>query len=128
MFLIEAKDCNKDIVKRKSITTLVTTIEKELQSRNITNNRYAVVAFGGERPFDRARSIVVNNNVFTTALRVLPFFNHIKTSVNGTSHDIFEAIVVASKMLFRSGASKTFILLPCSTCSPIDQNVSFEAS
>lgn len=124
VFLVEAKDCNKDIVKSKSITTLVTTIEKELQIANITNNRYAVVAFGGDRPFDKARSIVVNNQVFTTSLRILPFFNHITTSNNGTNNDIFEAIVMASKMLFRSGTSKTFILLPCSTCSPLDMAVS----
>ena len=125
VFLVEAKDCNKDIVKSKSITTLVTTIEKELMNANITGNRYSVVAFGGIRPFDKPRSVVVNNQVFTSALRVLPFFNHITTG-NGTNNDIFDAIVMASKMLFRPGASKTFVVLPCSTCSAMDMNVGFQ--
>lgn len=118
VFIVEAKDCNKNLNKAKSLMTLVTILNKELESANITNNRYAVVAFGGQPPFDVARSVVVNNNVFTDVTRLQSYFDHIHIS-NGTNHDLFEAISFASKLHFRPGASKTFILLPCSTCSSL---------
>lgn len=118
VFIVEAKDCNKNLNKAKNLMTLVTILNKELESANITGNRYAVVAFGGQPPFDVARSIVVNNNVFTDVTKLQSYFDHIHIS-NGTNHDLFEAISFASKLHFRPGASKTFILLPCSTCSSL---------
>lgn len=39
VFIIEAKPCNKDIVKTKSMISVVTALEKELNDMNITNNR-----------------------------------------------------------------------------------------
>lgn len=39
------------------------------------------------------------------------------------SKDIFEALTFASKLIFRPGVSKTFIMLPCTTCNPKDMRV-----
>lgn len=77
---------------------------------------YAVVAFGGLEPFDKPRTIFYERNVFTSNPNQLAdYFDHIKTG-NGTNKDILMAISTASRLNFRPGVSKTFILLSCSTC------------
>lgn len=39
VFIVEAKPCNKDVVKTKSMISVVSAIEKELNDVNVTNNR-----------------------------------------------------------------------------------------
>lgn len=85
--------------------------------------RYAVVAFGGEPPFENAHSIVYNNEIFADSHSIRHHFDHIRTS-NGSSGDISRAIKVASELVFRPGASKTFILMPCSNCNATGMHVS----
>lgn len=83
---------------------------------NLLLIRYAVLAFGGSNEYDKATSIVVNGDTFTSIKNLPLFLNHLKTG-NGSS-DIMVAITAATSMLsFTPGASKIFILLPCSDCS-----------
>ncbi|XP_055591953.1 uncharacterized protein LOC129743787 [Uranotaenia lowii] len=126
VFLIEAKPCNENITTTKSLITLVQSLHKELQEYNVTDNRYSVVAFGGKSPFDKPRSVIVNDNVFVTHEFIEPFFNHIQTAP-GTNDDIFDAIIVASKLIFRPGASKIFILLPCSKCASSSMKLDYSS-
>ena len=70
-----------------------------------------MVTYGGLKPFDKPRSVVVNNKVFVDYDKIGPYFDHIKTN-NGTNKDTFDALSAASKLIFRPGASKVFILLP----------------
>lgn len=85
--------------------------------------RYAVIAFGGAAPFENAHSIVYNNDIFTDSHHIRHHFEHIDTG-HGNSSDISRAIKVASELVFRPGASKTFILLPCSNCNVSGMHVS----
>lgn len=39
VFIVEAKPCNKDIKKTKSMISVVSALEKELNNYNIVNNR-----------------------------------------------------------------------------------------
>lgn len=87
------------------------------------SSRYAVIAFGGEPPFDEPYSIVYKNEIFTDYNNVRHYFDHIKTG-NGNSSDISRALKVASDLVFRPGVSKTFILLPCTNCNASDMRVS----
>ena len=86
-------------------------------------SRYAVVAFGGVEPFENAHSVVYNNDIFTDSHQIRHHFDHIKTG-NGNNSDISRAIKVASELVFRPGASKTFILMPCSNCNVSGMHVS----
>lgn len=123
VFIVEAKECNKNMTLNKSIMTVVNALNMEFNNLNITNNRYSVVAFGGPAPFDKPRSIVFNNEVFTDFSNLTLYFDHIKSGA-GTYNDTFDAITFASKLIFRPGASKTFILLPCQSCLPNAMRVS----
>ncbi|KFB38034.1 AGAP008807-PA-like protein [Anopheles sinensis] len=126
VFIVEAKPCNERFVQTKSINLLVDSINRELQELKIRDTRYGVVAFGGAAPFDRAHSVVVGNSVFEKHDRLQPFFEHIVMG-NGTNEDIFDAIILASKLVFRPGASKTFILLPCSRCATSKMKLDFSS-
>ncbi|XP_005177435.1 apolipophorins [Musca domestica] len=117
VFIVEAKPCNVNLKENKNIMTVVDTIEEQLRANGITNNRYAVVTFGGVAPFDTPRSIYYENSVFTHDHQKLEqYFDHINAN-NGTNSDILQAISVASRLDFRPGVSKTFILLSCSNCA-----------
>lgn len=75
------------------------------------------MTFGGVAPFDKPRSIYYENSVFTTDFNNLAkYFDHIDTT-NGTNNDILQAISTATRLNFRPGVSKTFILLSCSDCA-----------
>lgn len=39
VFIVEAKDCNKDLRTRKNFDILIEAINQELSELNITNNR-----------------------------------------------------------------------------------------
>ncbi|CAD7080164.1 unnamed protein product [Hermetia illucens] len=115
VFIVEAKNCNANITHSKSILAVSSAIQKELVNMNMTNNRYSVLTFGGRAPFDKPRSVVYNNKVFTDYQNLRHYFDHIETN-EGLSNDTFQAISAASKLIFRPGVSKIFILLPCSEC------------
>lgn len=83
------------------------------------------MAFGGVEPYDKPRSIIYERNVFTSKPdQLAEYFAHINTG-NGTSKDILLAISTASRLNFRPGVSKTFILLSCSSCSPKDMRFDY---
>lgn len=81
-----------------------------------------MVSYGGDAPFDIPSSIVYRNQIFSNGSNIKHYFEHIKPG-NGTSTDVSHAIKVASDLVFRPGASKTFILLPCSNCNTSDIRV-----
>lgn len=84
------------------------------------------MTFGGQAPFDKPRSIYYENSVFTKDYNNLAkYFAHIDTT-NGTNNDILQAISTASRLNFRPGVSKTFILLSCSDCAA--RNMRFDYS
>lgn len=125
VFLVEAKKCNEHVVERKNLELLVHSLEKEISLVGISSARYGVVLFGGDNVYRDPRSVVAENRFFVSSHEVLRYLADIPTG-NGTS-DIFSAINYATRLIFRPGASKTFILLPCSDCSPMKmKNVSID--
>ncbi|KAJ8914497.1 hypothetical protein NQ315_002769 [Exocentrus adspersus] len=115
VFIIEAKECNKDITKSKNFGNVAELLDKELTELKLTQNRYAVVVFGGDGVFDEPRNMIIDGNVFTTSKFVSHYLNNLPTG-NGNK-DIFNAIIFAYNLIFRPGVSRCFILLPCSECN-----------
>lgn len=122
VFIVEAKPCNQNFMNGKSVVTFATALNKEFIAVNLTENRYSVLVFGGASPFDKPRSVVINNEIFAEFNKLSLYFEHIKTG-NGTNKDVYDALTTASKLVFRPGVSKIFILLPCSNCSASDMQV-----
>lgn len=85
--------------------------------------RYAVIAFGSQLPpFDYPRTISNNNAVFINSTKILrQYLKHATTftkDYDGSTakSDIMHAISTASRLNFRTGVSKTFIIISCSRC------------
>lgn len=87
--------------------------------------RYSVIAYGGLPPFDSPRAIVYNNQIFSNSSQTKYYFDHIRTG-NSNDSDTFDAISVARELIFRPGASKSFILLPCTRCNASNMKVCWE--
>lgn len=127
VFIVEAKRCNQDLATKKSMSTVVNSLEAELQANGLKDNKFAVVAFGGEKPFDKPRPVIYENRVFADASSLLNRLAHIRVSDDGENKDIFQALSVSANLNFRPGASKTFILLPCSECSTKDMRFDYSS-
>lgn len=121
VFLVEAKSCNADIRTRKSIDLLIEELDRELAALKITKNRYSAVVFGGDGVFYSPRSLVVNGTIFADHEAFPAYFD--RMPVGNGSADIFEAVTYATKLIFQPGASKTFVLLPCSRCYESDMKL-----
>lgn len=125
VFIIEAKACNKDLRGNRKLDVVAELLQKELLYENLTNNRYSVVAFGGDGVLDQPRSVAGNEGIFVKDHQaLLPLFDHIIAG-NGSS-DIYAAIVYAMGLVFRPGVSKNFILIPCSDCKESNMKVKYE--
>lgn len=127
VFIVEAKVCNRNLNVERSMISLINMIDAELQAVGLKDNKYAAVAFGGEKPFDKARPIIYDNKVFADAASLPHRLAHIQVSDEGKNKDIFHALSVASNLNFRPGASKTFILLPCSECAEKDMRFDYSS-
>lgn len=114
VFLMESRACNVRTEKKKLLATLVQSLATEFKHVSIDHHRFAVVTFGGSDEFEQARSITSNGHVFTTAQNVQFYFNHLRDG-NGTS-DVFTTITIASKLIFKPGSIKIFVLSLCSKC------------
>ncbi|XP_075219817.1 apolipoprotein lipid transfer particle isoform X2 [Lycorma delicatula] len=127
VFIIEADSCNSNLIEKRSFQTLVTLLEDEFLDRGIKNNRYAVVAFGGNGIFSAPHTITIDSAEFTNAKLVTKYIEYVTSGITkepGYS-DIFVAISHASKQRFRPGVSKTFILVPCSDCDPRNMSLDY---
>lgn len=111
VFVMESRSCNIGALKQKLFSILVAETVKELKNVSIMDPRYAVVSFGGQQ---KPRAITLDGHVFTTETNIHQYLNHMKDE-NGTN-DVFTALTIASKLVFKPGASKIFVLSLCSKC------------
>ncbi|XP_054743946.1 uncharacterized protein LOC129248428 [Anastrepha obliqua] len=123
VFLVEANTCNTYTTGNKSIESILTALDQQLQEHKFINNRYAVVAFGSQlSPFNYPRTISKGNGVFVNSTdEIRQYLNHVMSFLKNedgpkSSNDILQVISTASKLNFRPGVSKTLILLSCSRC------------
>ncbi|XP_049847119.1 uncharacterized protein LOC126299332 [Schistocerca gregaria] len=125
VFIVEASECNKNIRENRNIDLLISTLSKELTDNGFVSNRFSLIVFGGDGVYDAPRSIVMNNKIFTSSEHIADYFNNVVTGHG--NRDIFGAINYATKLIYRPGISKTFILLPCSECAPENMTLDYSA-
>jgi hypothetical protein len=113
VFLVESKSCNVENLKRNFFSNLVNTMSSEFKNQSI-DAKFSVIGFGGTGEFENPQSVTLNGEFFTTSQHIKRYFNHLKSG-NGAS-DVFTALTVASRTIFRPGSVKIFILSLCSKC------------
>lgn len=114
VFIMEMGSCNTDSYKKSLFNALVTSIGSEFKQQSIENHRFAVVTYGGLGPFSKPTSVTSNGNVFTNAQNVNSHFNHLKNETGNI--DVFTAIASATKLIFKPGSVKIFVLSLCTKC------------
>lgn len=115
VFIAEAKPCNTETFKKKMLRTFVTSLTADFKRILIDDVQFALMTFGGINEFANPESVTTNGQVFTSADNIYSYFDHIQPNNESTS-DVLTAITKASKMIFRPGAIKIFILSLCGDC------------
>lgn len=123
VFIVEAKECNKELRSKRNMDVVIEQLEEELNQLKLKNNRYSLVLFGGDGVYDLPRSMVMNDEIFTNYQRIQSYFGNMP--VGDGNPDIFGAIIYATKLIYRPGVSKTFVLLPCSHCYESDMKLDY---
>lgn len=94
---------------------LVTSITTEFKLNSVNDVQFSVMSFGGVNEFEHPESVTSNGQLFTSAQNIYSYFDHIKPA-NQSSTDVLTAITKASKLVFRPGALKIFVLTLCGSC------------
>ncbi|XP_046620371.1 uncharacterized protein LOC124305239 [Neodiprion virginianus] len=124
VFIVEAKNCNKNIKSNASMELFISQLKMEFNELQLDNLRWSLVTFGADGVYNQPRSLVINGDTFTSDHKhFMTYFDHVPIG-NGTQ-DIFAALRYASLLEYRAGVSKTFILLPCSHCDPQHQMLDY---
>ncbi|CAH2241543.1 jg25523 [Pararge aegeria aegeria] len=123
VFVVEAQYCNKNIRKAKNIDLFVDTLDSKLQGNGFSDNRYAVVVYGGSGVYRRARALYVNNKLFTDAVDIPRHFEAFQIDKNSlvknnktVGGDALRALSFVSSLPLRAGAPRAIVLLPCTKC------------
>ncbi|KAM3962221.1 LOW QUALITY PROTEIN: apolipoprotein lipid transfer particle [Aphomia sociella] len=128
VFIVEAQYCNRNIRKRKNIDLFVEAFDSRLQGSGLSDNRYAVVGFGGGGVYTKPRAVYVNGDVFATATQVPLHFDHLdlekpqntrnssRARGKRAGSDMFAALQFATRLPLRPAAPRTLLLLPCARC------------
>nr|XP_034825791.1 apolipophorins [Maniola hyperantus] len=123
VFVVEAQYCNKNIRKTKNIDLFVDTLDSKLQGNGFSDNRYAVVVYGGSGVYRRARALYVDNKLFTEAVEIPRHFeafqidkSSLVKSNKTVGGDALRALRFVSTLPLRAGAPRAIVLLPCTKC------------
>ncbi|XP_071952665.1 uncharacterized protein [Antedon mediterranea] len=123
----ENKKMEEDHDIAEELTQLVEATEKTLGKANINDNRYALVAFGGEEIHEGPHQHTINGKVFASSsefingARSLEFFGDYET-------DGFKAIEFATELELRAEATKIFVLVSDSeTDAEIEEQLTMQS-
>ena len=115
VFIIEEKQCNKDLVLE--LSSIATRMESDLSNGGISSTKFAVIGFGGDIDAGTAHTHTARNEILFDRKDIVLATERMQISRLEKSSDAFEAIVTASEIAFRKGASKNFVLLSCTPCN-----------
>ena len=111
VFVIEERSCNSDIANK--LESISRSVDTALTAKGLTNNRYAVVGFGGAGVHDAAHTHTVNSQVFGSIDDVSRAEAALMFSDDGRNTDSLQALDLALMYPFRSGAAKTVVMITC---------------
>ena len=122
ILVVSHRECNQDVIRR--LTDLMTQVESNFNAAGVTSVEYGLVGFGAEGLLSSAHSHTFSGRLMGSKDEVLNSLRSFETS-EGTPEDSLQAIQFASRYPFRTGASKTIILLPCDACheGSVDKDV-----
>ena len=80
------------------------------------NTHFSVMGFGGNGVHNPVHYHTMEGQLFNEARKIRLAIRSLDFSRQGDNTDVLDAIYEASKMSFRTGASKSIVVIPCSDC------------
>ncbi|XP_069127420.1 uncharacterized protein [Argopecten irradians] len=115
VFVVESRRCNSDATQ--NLGRLVYKIEEGLTQSGIAGNRYGLISYGQRG----ASSHTIEGTFFNDATK---FTKGVETLThNDESADSHDAILTATNYSFRTGVSKTIVLVQCDECPEVSAAV-----
>lgn len=123
VFVVAMKDeCNSHILG--TLAKIVKRLDSGLQTQGINDNKYGLVGYGGVGFYNQPHSHTIDGMLmgprdrFSNAISYFPLFRDEDfDSKADLLEDSLAAIEFAAKYNFRTGVSKTIILIPCEICA-----------
>jgi len=107
VLLVEQTSC----LQKYSFADLPLILDRELTDRDLTDNRFAVVGFGGPEDLARPHVFTAGSKIFADSVKATATLSNLKNTGNG-GH-VFGALKYAGRLPFRAGVSKLVILITC---------------
>lgn len=107
VILLEEVSC----LKGTKVSQMMKILDHAMKSKGITENRYAIIGFGGKSSFGKPHIRTISGRVWThTTLFKLPRNIAMDGDNNGS---LYAAIKLATQLPFRAGVSKNLISFTC---------------
>ena len=113
VFVIHHSECNQMMLD--NLKSMVDDMEKVFKTERLTNNRYAIVGYGGPGAESDAHMHTMDGQIFATRDKILLGLENFHTT-SGDSEDAMAAVKYAANLPYRVGVSKNILLLPCAAC------------
>ena len=120
LFVVSMRDCNSEVVPK--LPALVDRLNAGLTARELQDNHYGLVGYGGSGVYAHPHSHTFDGQFFGTfdrfaqAVENFPVGGEVDHDDVHRYDDALSALEFAARYHFRPGASKTIILVPCSNC------------
>ena len=95
---------------RRTLALMIFNLNKRLEKRGLAT-RYSLVGFGGDKVHEEPHVQTINGQVFSTVGQLSSIIKEMPyTGEERNTNDAYAAISLASKLNFRPGARKVFIV------------------
>jgi len=122
IYVIEEKPCNREALNK--LADLTNNIDSALKAKNLNNNKFGLIGFGGAEIHNNEHTHTVGGQIFGSAQDFERSISTLIFNKEGDNTDVFKALRMAAKYPFRAGVAKSVVLLTCSECT--EQNARFK--
>ena len=120
VLVVSHQKCNKGVLDK--LADLVSLTDKALKAEGMSDNRFGLVGYGGEGKLGMPHSHTMEGGLFSNRHKFAPALDKFPTH-DTENTDALAAISFAAKYPFRTGVSKTIIVVPCEKCT--ERSVSY---
>ncbi|XP_077982070.1 uncharacterized protein LOC144437076 [Glandiceps talaboti] len=122
--IVEEKKCNEEV--SKVLPDFIRKLDSEFKAQGLEDNRYGLIGFGGEGVHSTEHTHTIDSKNFNKARKFLLGSDGLVFSETSKNNDTFSAIRKAANYPFRTGVSKSIIVLTCSQCKESESVVSYD--
>ncbi len=114
VMVVSHRQCNADLLNK--IDNIVAQVDSSLRDQGIKKPQFSVVGYGGEGPLSNPHSHTMDGEIFNSKYKFGKAMQSFPIA-SLPNEDALEALEYAARLPFRTGVSKSIILLPCGACT-----------